>query len=650
MSNNKQTRFSLRKGLSRDLPNHAPLGEPLFCTDTGSIYVGMGEDLPLKKVTDPELQEQMKYMENDINLNKIIFMPVDRSVKSGVAGGECSCIISKNGKVLLIDTGASHSYQLIKQELIKQNVAKIDYMIISHYHSDHVQNLVDLQKDFDFSGTEYYLCKHTQRFRYSDDYVLTAIGDNKKIYPNNGDVLQVDDLKITFVNCSQSDIDYYDSIYSKTPNYNNYCMCCYVENKTFSVFFTGDISPTAQGRLNELGYLKKVDLVKVEHHGCDITVNHDYLKVLNPKYSVISDSENKYTKENVIGESLRIQNSMGVKTFLTGKETVVYKFNNYYDNINGKYPINAVFKDMRTYNIIYLDKNYNGVSNGSYYSPYRTIREAMAHAYTLLPYNVQIIPKDESIFDTDEHLRIVNFHGNLKLDKLRIRQLHILNSNVDIGTVEVYDNENRPVYIDQSHVTIATLTVKGNVLNAPNEVDGRGVAIYNSKVHANKIVISNKRIGLCAYNCSDVYAYYLEGEDNEYGSICMSGSTISTQWYNIGCTNKVYTTDKSTTYKGGFTNDLTSYLQNGDDLNNYKTCESRYVSQTGAITLTLKNAPTGIGYSFVMEVKKQTEDGSLMQIIKSRHLNGRAETGIWVRTYNNSDGWGLWYKIKMESV
>ena len=59
MSNNKQTRFSIRKGLSRDLPTHAPLGEPLFCTDTGAIYVGMGEGLPVKKVTDPELSEQL---------------------------------------------------------------------------------------------------------------------------------------------------------------------------------------------------------------------------------------------------------------------------------------------------------------------------------------------------------------------------------------------------------------------------------------------------------------------------------------------------------------------------------------------------------------------------------------------------------------
>ena len=593
-----------------------------------------------------EMETSFNNISNDLDMNKVIFMPVDRNVANNIAGGECSCIISKNGKVILIDTGANHSYYLIKQTLMNNNVSKIDYIIISHYHSDHVENLLDLQKDFDLSNTEYYLCKHAQNFRYADDYVLNAIGDNK-FYPNNGDVLNVDDLKITFVNCSQSDIDYYDSIYNKTPNYNNYSMCCYVENKTFSIFFSGDISFTAQGRINELGYLKKVDVLKVEHHGCDITVNHDYLKMLNPEYSVISDCEKKFSDNSILCESIRIQNSMGVKTYLTGKETVIYKFNEFSDNISGKYPVSAVFNDMRTYNLIYLDKFYSGVSNGSYNQPYRTIREAMAHAYSLLPCNVQILSKDGGIIETDEHLRIVNFYANLKIDKLKIRQLHIFNSNVDLGDLEVYEAVNRAVYIDQSNVSIKTLTVNGNVLNATTETDGRGVAVYRSKVQANKIIISNKRIGLCCYDCAEVYTYYLEGENNEYGSVCLSGATIGTQWYSIGCTNKVFMTDKSTNYTGGFTNDLTAYLQEGDDLNNYKSYYSRYVSKSGAITLTLLNRPDGIGYSFVMEVKKLTEDGSLMQVIKSRHLNGTAQTGIWVRTYTPSDGWGTWYKISM---
>jgi hypothetical protein len=66
MSNNKQTRFSLRKGLKQDLPTNAPLGEPLFCTDTGEMYIGMGDGLPLNKVVDADLVSQFYNKANEV--------------------------------------------------------------------------------------------------------------------------------------------------------------------------------------------------------------------------------------------------------------------------------------------------------------------------------------------------------------------------------------------------------------------------------------------------------------------------------------------------------------------------------------------------------------------------------------------------------
>lgn len=67
MSNNKQTRFSLRKGLSSDLPNHAPLGEPLFCTDTGELYIGMGEDTKPQPVTNKGLSDKLTTVSSQLD-------------------------------------------------------------------------------------------------------------------------------------------------------------------------------------------------------------------------------------------------------------------------------------------------------------------------------------------------------------------------------------------------------------------------------------------------------------------------------------------------------------------------------------------------------------------------------------------------------
>lgn len=588
-----------------------------------------------------ELLDKIDNIESD-KLNKIIFMPVVRDVSELIAGGECSCIISKTGKVVLIDTGASHSFELIKEQLIKNNVTKIDYLIISHYHSDHCQNLDSLITNFDMSETIYYLCKHTEKFTYSDNYVLSAIGANEKIYPNTNDILKVDDLTFTFCNCDQSDIDFYDA---NSTNYNDYSLCCYCENSNFSVFFSGDINIAAQDRLASLGMLKKVNVLKVEHHGCDTSVNHGYIKQLNPEYAVISDSDNnKYGKaNNILCESVMIQTSMGTKCYCTGKETIIYTFDDYNSHINGTMIVNTVSKTHRMYNNVYIDKTYNGNSDGSYYRPFRTVREALAYAYTLLPCNVLIKTKDDSVFESTEHLRITNFYANIKLQNIKLRQLNILNSNFTLENVEVYDTDDQSVIIDQSNGIITSLVVNGSILDADSEINGRGMLVYNSKLHINNLEINDKRVALSVYNSSDVYIKNLKGSGNEYANICLSGSTLGVSYFELEYTKKrTFDIDSASRYTGM---DFTEYLNSGDDLNTLTKRGTRFISNTGAITQSLLNIPSGIGYAMVLTVEKQTEDGSLMQVIRSRHFTGTNETGIWVRTYNPTDSWSNWFKI-----
>ena len=82
MSNNKQTRFSLRKGLSSDLPTHAPLGEPLFCTDTGELYVGMGSGSKPKPVTNKELSDKLTTVSSQLDNMAIDVSTQDDLIKA----------------------------------------------------------------------------------------------------------------------------------------------------------------------------------------------------------------------------------------------------------------------------------------------------------------------------------------------------------------------------------------------------------------------------------------------------------------------------------------------------------------------------------------------------------------------------------------
>ena len=44
------TIIRLKRGLRASLPSSAPLAEPLVTIDTGEIFIGMGENLPIKKI------------------------------------------------------------------------------------------------------------------------------------------------------------------------------------------------------------------------------------------------------------------------------------------------------------------------------------------------------------------------------------------------------------------------------------------------------------------------------------------------------------------------------------------------------------------------------------------------------------------------
>ena len=584
----------------------------------------------------------------DKKSNKVIFMPVEDN-ESKVAG-DCSVIITRNGTVIMIDTGTTESYSKIKEILNKNNVTKIDYVFISHYHSDHCQNLGSLINNFDMKNTKYYLQKHTTKFTYSDNYVLNLASNNIIIYPNNDDTLIVDDIKFTFFNCSQTDIDYYDA---NTTNYNNYSMCVYCDYYNTSILFTGDISESAQARINDLGYFKKVDLLKVEHHGYDLTVNNDYLRIVNPKYGVISESDIAFSqKDSTINcESTCLLNAMGTEIGCTGKGAIEFYFNESGNEFVNNFKVGGCVKDTGKYVYIYLDSSYTGISDGTYHKPFRSVREALAEANKLKLVNVFITPKSGT-FSSEEHLRIINFDGTIKLDKISVRGFDIRNSYVILDNFTVTGTHNRAIVIESSIIEFTNLTVNGDCKNANTAYDGRGVTIYKSKVNGTNLTISNKRIALCCYNNSDVYIENLKGANNEYALICVTGSKLINNNATIEYDYR-FKDIQDTSYIGGkISNDFTDYLAMGDDLNNLKTAGTRYVSKTGDITQSLLNIPNNLGYAFVIEIKKQTEDGSILQELRSRHftnVNGTTnKTGIFYRTYNNADGWSAWYEMVLK--
>ena len=92
-------------------------------------------------ITDAKLSNTLKDMlawDNELNKNLLVFTHAPQSIKWDLGVGNCFVLKTKSNKVVLFDLGEVATHDNIIQTMTDMGIDHIDYVIISHYHSDHV--------------------------------------------------------------------------------------------------------------------------------------------------------------------------------------------------------------------------------------------------------------------------------------------------------------------------------------------------------------------------------------------------------------------------------------------------------------------------------------------------------------------------------
>ncbi len=613
-------------------------------------YAITDRDIYSKEEVDDIIYKNKNEITNQYN--KILFMPVNDSIQSSVAAGDCSVIITTKGKVVMIDTGASHSYDLIKEELLKNGVRKIDYMIITHFHGDHTGNINSLANDFDLSSTVYYIQKHTDVptdiTSGSEQSVLDVAQNNIVLRPNTNDTLIVDDIKITFMNCNQSDIDYYDS---QNTTVNNYSICCYVEYGNNTFLFTGDIFGLATENLYNQGLLKKVDVVKGEHHGNQTNSFSNYNLSIMPDYTILSNSENSNDLRGINhSPSILLKNSLGSKVYSTKDGTIELYFNKDNYAITDAMPVSS---NPRTENpdqtcCLYVDSTYSGKSDGTSNKPFRTLERAIAYSRLFKNVTVTIYIIGEYI--SQESLCIISQPNPLRIiGSFTCNDISILKSNFYCnGTITITSTQNYPFNVNGSTISLNEVIINGDTTSQETATNGIGARFSQSIVNIETLNISNRSLGFVVYNASTARMHEIKGTNNTYGYFVPGSSLLFVGiWNNDFATSREYSGYSNANEKSEFVQFSSSAVQRlsrGDDLNDY-VIPGKYISQNGDITGTLNNRPTGINYAFTLEVKTLNTYNNTMQTIISSNL-AHTSTGIYVRVYDHAHNtWSAWKTV-----
>lgn len=203
-----------------------------------------------------------------------------------VGQGDAILIQSKTQNIL-IDTSDTDEREKLKSELDKAGVKKIDKLILTHAHADHIGGAKLVIENYNVK--EVYN-EGTDRGNYNvyKGYITAA---EKKNIPVK--TLKQGD-KLNFGNKVSFEVFYpTEELREKFANEKNYNDTSIVGKLTygdFSMLFTGDAEKVSENEQLNSKYSKKLKstIFKAPHHGSKTSAGADYMKVVSPECVVIS--------------------------------------------------------------------------------------------------------------------------------------------------------------------------------------------------------------------------------------------------------------------------------------------------------------------------------------------------------------------------
>ncbi|WP_200901512.1 ComEC/Rec2 family competence protein [Spiroplasma litorale] len=213
-----------------------------------------------------------------------------------VGNGNSFLLKNKNNYVIL-DAGAGYGYSesIFKNYLDYKGVRNVKAAIISHYHSDHYNQLNEIKKNIKINDI------------YFNDNIV--------------DKIIIKDIIIS------------NFVYLNNKDENDNSIISFIELNNKKLLFVGDATKKTENKLIENNeFINKidnggVDFLQIGHHGSKTSTSDEFIKLLRPNNCYISGKHEKY-KDFPSKETIETLNKYNCSISVTNNE------NNYKYNIN----------------------------------------------------------------------------------------------------------------------------------------------------------------------------------------------------------------------------------------------------------------------------------------------------------------------------
>ncbi len=206
--------------------------------------------------------------------------------------GDCALIQTTDNKVILVDCGlindSFNSGERTIDPFLKRNgIQKIDLLIITHLHSDHIGGMNHLLQNYKIDK----IIESGQRSESEFTFKMDSLIQNKNIsreIVRSGDLIDgIKDLRLYFLFPNKKFVN--SSGITLDNNLNNGSVVFILKYKECEVFFSGDIEKEVEKFLYETyGDFLKTDILKVAHHGSITSTSIPFIIKNKPETAVIS--------------------------------------------------------------------------------------------------------------------------------------------------------------------------------------------------------------------------------------------------------------------------------------------------------------------------------------------------------------------------
>lgn len=220
-------------------------------------------------------------------------------------------LIESDGKYMLFDGGDRRTSSYVVSYLQKHGVNKLEYMVASHYDSDHIAGLVGVLETTTVDCVINPSYKATTKI-----YQSYVDGVNKSgaeaIYPSVGDTFTLGHATFAVLAPAK---DYGDA--------NENSIAIKITCGEFNCIITGDAEKQSEADMLTCGISLAADVYIVGHHGSSSSSSKEFVEAIAPRYAIIScGKDNDYGHPHQ--ETMDTLNALSVYVYRTDRNGEIY--------------------------------------------------------------------------------------------------------------------------------------------------------------------------------------------------------------------------------------------------------------------------------------------------------------------------------------